>query len=100
MHQSNLLEPFLFKQMDAGLANGTPGNRGIVYEISQKWSSELLGPGRWARVGVIGEGSCFFHSLCFATNRDNYVIKNEKEQMEIAQGFRCHTFKQKFTEDV
>jgi hypothetical protein len=81
-----------------GLANGSPGTRGYVYEIEQNWSQELLGPGRWARVGVIGEGSCFFHSICFVTNRDNYVNKNEKDQMAIAATFRCHTFKEKFTE--
>ena len=82
------------------MANGTPGNRGIIYECPQNWSSELLGPGRWARVGVIGEGSCFFHCICYCTNRDNYVTKNEQEQMDIAQTFRCVTFKEKFTEDV
>lgn len=80
-----------------GLANGTPGDRGKIYEISQKWSERLLGSGRWARVGVIGEGSCFFHSICYVTNRDGYICKSEKDQMDIAANFRCHSFKSKFT---
>ena len=86
--------------MDAGLAKGSPADRGHVHEIATLWSAKLLGPGQWARVGVVGEGSCFFHSICYVTNRDNYVNKNTKEQMEIAAGFRCHTFKDKFTPSV
>ena len=83
--------------LTAGLPNGSPGDRGKVYEITQEYSSQLLGPGRWARVGVIGEGSCFFHCICYVTNRDNYLFKSAEDQMKIAHTFRCHTFKEKFT---
>lgn len=84
----------------AGLANNNFAERGRVHEIQQDWSQKLLGPGRWARVGVIGEGSCFFHSLCYVTNRDNYAQKNSQDQMNIAHTFRCATFKSKFTPEA
>ena len=77
-----------------------PIERCYVEEMTGPWVSEALGPGRWARVGVIGEGSCFFHSICYVTNRDNYVTKNEKDQMSIAQTFRCYTFREKFTKEA
>ena len=77
-----------FKNKMSG-ANMQPVERCYVEELTGPWVSEALGPGRWARVGVIGEGSCFFHSICYVTNRDNYVTKNEKDQMSIAQTFRC-----------
>ena len=43
---------------------------------------------RLARVGTIGDGSCFFHSVCLATNMHNYAKANSKRRKEIAYQLR------------
>lgn len=76
-----------------------PANRSYVVEIDPSVSQKVLGPGSFGRVGTIGEGSCFFHSLCYVTNRDNYAFQSYDDQLKIAHNFRCTTFKERFTED-
>jgi len=49
----------------------------------------MIGQGRYARMGVLGDGSCFFHSVCAITNRNNYLLQNEENQKKIAYEFRC-----------
>ena len=44
---------------------------------------------RLARVGVHGDGSCFYHSVCFATNREDYVHQSDAMQKDIAYRYRC-----------
>lgn len=39
--------------------------------------------------GVHGDGTCFFHSLCAATNKRNYLHKPSAEQQQIGHKFRC-----------
>lgn len=58
----------------------------------------MLGEGRFARMGVLGDGSCFFHSVCAITNRKNYLFQNEENQKKIAYEFRCD-FGKIFTKD-
>ena len=58
----------------------------------------MLGTGRYARMGVLGDGSCFFHSVCAITNRDDYLHKSESKQKEIAYEFRCN-FGKVFTKE-
>ena len=41
------------------------------------------------RIGVPGDGSCFFHSLCAALNIEDYLSKCVKKQHEIGHRFRC-----------
>lgn len=55
-------------------------------DIHCQW---MLGHGRFARMGVLGDGSCFFHSVCAITNRQNYLFQNEAGQKKIAYEFRC-----------
>ena len=58
-----------------------------------RWMS---GNGRFGRMGVQGDGSCFFHSVCALTNRDGYLFHTPKRQQEIAYEFRCQ-FSKRFT---
>jgi hypothetical protein len=56
----------------------------------------MTGRGRFGRMGVQGDGSCFFHSVCALTNRDNYLFQSAAKQREIAYTFRC-AFTDRFT---
>ena len=67
--------------------------RELPPKVYCKWMSTL---GLWARMGVQGDGSCFFHSICALRNENNYVFKSPAEQRDIAYGFRC-SLKDKFT---
>jgi hypothetical protein len=49
----------------------------------------------FARYGVHGDGSCFFHSLCAGLNTSNYLQLSSTEQQKVGQRFRC-----KFTEHI
>ncbi len=42
----------------------------------------------FARMGVHGDGSCFFHSLCAARNTSKYLYRSPKHQQNIGQKFR------------
>lgn len=52
--------------------------------IVQKWFMS----GRYGRVGTIGDGSCFFHSVCLAMNRGGYKDKSTKDKKAIALDLR------------
>lgn len=56
----------------------------------------MAGRGRFGRMGVQGDGSCFFHSVCALTNRDNYLFQPASKQRDIAYSFRC-AFTDRFT---
>lgn len=81
---------------------------GKVHEFKDGFAAKFLGLAeddtshlkelRFARMGVIGEGSCAFHSLCVALNHEDYVHKSEKEKKAIAYAFRCK-FGNKLTND-
>ena len=58
--------------------------------------SWMAGHGRFARMGVQGDGSCFFHSVCAITNREGYVFADAERQRDIAYEFRC-AFSRRFT---
>lgn len=47
------------------------------------------------RMGVHGEGSCAFHSMCAALNVEDYVHRSPSDQKNIAYAFRCR-FKDTF----
>jgi hypothetical protein len=80
--------------MDEGLDNMK------IHEIQPTLAcSWMRGLGRFARMGVLGDGSCFFHSVCALTNRDDYLYKTDKEQKEIALDFRCG-FADKFDKEI
>lgn len=63
-------------------------------ELFCKWMNEH---GRFARMGVQGDGSCFFHSVCAMLNYNNYLFLNEKKQRDVAYAYRCG-FAKKFTD--
>lgn len=60
------------------------------------YCSWMVGHGKFARMGVQGDGSCFFHSVCAMTNRKGYIHKTPPQQKDIAYEFRCD-FGKKFT---
>ena len=62
-----------------------------VYELPRSVTRELGLPAhiRLMRMGVHGEGSCAFHSMCAALNVEDYVHRTEREQKRIAYAFRC-----------
>lgn len=62
-------------------------------KIYCKWMASL---GRWGRIGVQGDGSCFFHSVCALRNESNYLFRTPSEQRDIAYSFRC-SLKSQFT---
>lgn len=43
----------------------------------------------FGRLGVHGDGTCFFHSLCAALNTDDYLHRTQKEQQQIGHDYRC-----------
>lgn len=43
----------------------------------------------FGRMGVHGDGTCFFHSLCAALNKDDYLTSTSKVQQQIGHHFRC-----------
>lgn len=62
-----------------------------VHELPQSVIESLKLPTsvRLMRMGVHGEGSCAFHSMCAALNEDDYVHRDTAEQKRIAYAFRC-----------
>jgi hypothetical protein len=62
-------------------------------ELTCSW---MAGHGRFGRMGVQGDGSCFFHSVCSILNKSGYLFHENKKQREIAYEFRCE-FSKKFT---
>jgi hypothetical protein len=69
--------------------------REVSPNLSCKW---MIGLGRFARMGVQGDGSCFFHSVCSITNLNGYVFASESRQRSIAYEFRC-AFAKRFTKE-
>ena len=51
------------------------------------------------RMGVEGEGSCFYHSMCAALNYDNYIAADRGGRKRIGQEFRCE-FQSRMTPTV
>lgn len=67
----------------------------VPQSLACKW---MVGLGRFARMGVQGDGSCFFHSVCSITNLNGYLFASESKQRSIAYDFRC-AFAKRFTKD-
>lgn len=59
-----------------------------LYELPANITHKWFLSGRYARIGTIGDGSCFFHSVCLAINRDNYKDRSNKEKKDIALALR------------
>ena len=41
------------------------------------------------RMGVHGDGTCFYHSVCAALNYKGYLTASKKDRQRIGQEFRC-----------
>lgn len=86
------------------LQNTDPGKPNHVYELNPKASDYWFGHSnkneiRLARCGVHGDGSCAYHSVCYALNINDYVHQSDDEQKQIAYKFRCN-FSKKLTQDA
>lgn len=69
----------------------------LIVELPPKLvCSWMRGEGRFARMGVQGDGSCFFHSICSLMNLNDYLFLSDQKQKEIAYEFRCN-FSKNFT---
>lgn len=60
-----------------------------LYELPQTLVKRWFKTGRYGRMGTIGDGSCFFHSVCYALNYKGYCKKVFKHRQKIATGLRC-----------
>jgi len=65
-----------------------PAGENIMYELPKSLSRRWFDEGRYGRLGTIGDGSCFFHSLAYGLNLENYIRKNNAEKKEIALHLR------------
>jgi|688.fasta_scaffold12235_15 hypothetical protein len=73
--------------LDTGIIKELP------QEIQTKWF-DAPNNGLFGRMGVNGDGSCFFHSVLTILNPHDFINLSEKEQIEIANNFRCKFSKQ------
>ena len=81
------------------LDGNTAAEVGTLYEFDQTISKKWFDGSRYGRLGTIGDGSCFFHSICMATNLQQYCTKNVSEKTEIVKRFRAF-LAAKFTPQV
>lgn len=79
------------KPLETGIIQELPS------EIQIKWFNSQKN-GTFGRMGVNGEGSCFFHSVLSILNPYNFINLTEDKQIELANKFRC-SFSQSFTLD-
>jgi hypothetical protein len=79
------------------LPGNSAGKQDHLYEFAGPLVRSWFGPGRYGRMGTIGDGSCFFHSLCLALDIQDYVSKATPERKTVAHGLRCKLSKN-FTE--
>lgn len=61
-----------------------------VYELNRSTVHRWFKTGRFARVGTIGDGSCFFHSICMALDpQKSYRSASSQRRKDIAHALRC-----------
>lgn len=82
------------------IARNKSGETGMVYELPRKTCEKWFGNYRCARVGTIGEGSCFYHSLAFAMNFQNYCYQtSDQKRKEIVHTWRTNRFAKTLTKE-
>lgn len=69
------------------------------YELPQTVVKRYFGDGRYGRLGTIGDGSCFFHCICYATNANGYRSLAHKARQKVAHGLR-EGLSERFTEEA
>jgi hypothetical protein len=77
-----------------GLTARDTGRPNYLYELPESFGKFWFGiekedTVKIARMGVHGDGSCAYHSICAALNMEGYVKECDKRQKEIAYKFRC-----------
>jgi len=86
------------------LTHNDAAKPGYLYELPRSFAKYWYNIGEnekfvgLARMGVLGDGSCAYHSICAALNIDNYNSLSEKQQKDIAYRFRC-SFRDGLTQD-
>jgi len=66
----------------------SPASEMSLYELPSNIVHKWFMSGRYGRIGTIGDGSCFFHSVCLAMNRGGYKDLGNKEKKDIAYALR------------
>lgn len=85
--------------MSCTLIDGNKGaQEGHVYELTKEVCTQWFSTGRYCRIGTIGDGSCFFHSILLGLNAsivDGKVDKKKpyqdgthEEKRRMAAAFR------------
>lgn len=79
-----------------GLPGTDAAETGHIYELDKQTVKKWFGKGRYGRVGTIGEGSCFFHSLAFAMNLETkknswYPLLSISDKKQFIKDWR-HSF--------
>lgn len=70
------------------LHGNTAAREDEIYELPQSLVEKWFVHGRYARMGTIGDGSCFYHSICRAMNVHNYASANHARRRQIAAALR------------
>lgn len=70
-----------------------------ITKLSKRYQKLLNDPDEtsqsYVRIGQHGDGSCFFCSICYAMNHDNYRNVSHRKQRKIS-----HKYRKKFTEHI
>jgi hypothetical protein len=74
-----------------GSDDSAPTPLGALRWASPRISRTWLGgqEGQWARVGVEGDGTCFYHSVAALLNLDGYWSRDVLGRRAVAEHFRC-----------
>ena len=59
-----------------------------IYELEYALVDRWFGSGRYCRIGTLGDGSCFFHSVCKGLNYKGYNQQDEAGRKRISLGLR------------
>lgn len=67
-----------------------PLEQNSIKRLPQSMLDEYFGGDpSFARMGVGGDGSCFFFSVCVALNKNNFIHLSNAEQDRVGHEFRC-----------
>jgi hypothetical protein len=70
------------------LHGNTAAKEDEIYELPQSLVERWFTSGRYARMGTIGDGSCFYHSVCRSMDTHGYGSKSHQERRAIAKALR------------
>lgn len=81
------------------LDGNAPAEEDHLYELPPDVVQRWFANGRYGRMGTIGDGSCFFHSICYALDSQDYVAKPRQERRTMVQKLRKGLAKRLTKED-